>query len=130
LFWKKKSKKNRLGFSSPKFGPRESFRVRPSMEKPLFITINKKSDSIFDISSGGISFGHKGLSLHKTYTATFDLPDDGLEIIAEILIVRIKNDEICYAQFIGLSQKTEDRIHEYILQRQKENMQSGKPPTW
>jgi hypothetical protein len=130
LFWKKKNKKNPLGFSAPKFGPRESFRVRPSLDEPLFIRINDKSESIFDISSGGLSFGNTGLSLHKTYTVTFDLPDDGLAIIAEVLIVRIKNDEICYAQFIGLSQKTEDRIHEYVLQRQKANMQSGKPPSW
>jgi len=130
LFWKKKNKKNALGFSTPKFGPRESFRVRPSLEEPLFININKKSDSIINISSGGISFNNSGLNLNKTYTAAFDLPDDGLPIIAEILIVRIKNNEICYAQFIGLSQKTEDRIHQYVLQRQKENMQSGKPPSW
>ena len=130
MFSKKKNKKTTLGFASPKFGPRESFRVRPLLEEPLFININKKSESILDISSGGISFGNVGLTLHKTYTAAFDLPDEGLPIIAEILIVRIKNDEICYAQFVGLSQKTEDRIHEYILQRQKENMQSGKPPSW
>ncbi|MGV7222493.1 MAG: PilZ domain-containing protein [Nitrospinales bacterium] len=130
MFWKKKDKKKALGFSAPKFGPRESFRVRPSLEEPLFISINKKSEPVFDISSGGISFVNTGLTLHKTYTAAFDLPDDGLPIIAEILIIRIKNDEICYAQFVGLSQKTEDRIHQYVLQRQKENMQSGKPPSW
>ena len=130
MFWKKKNKKPALGFLAPKFGPRESFRVRPSLGDPLFININKKSESILDISSGGMSFNNVGLTLHKNYTAAFDLPDEGLPIIAEILIVRIKDEEVCYAQFVGLSQKTEDRIHEYVLQRQKENMQSGKPPSW
>ena len=132
MFWKKKNKDKiqSKGFIAPQFGPREAFRVRPSLDEPVFIIIDYKTSSVFDISSGGVSFSNAGFTLHKTYAAKFDLPDDELEIETKLLVVRIKNDDICYGQFIDMPQKIEDRIHDYILQRQKDNMQSGKPPSW
>ena len=130
MFWKKKDKSESKDFVAPNFGPRESFRVRPSLDEPIYIKIDSKTGSVFNVSSGGMSFSELELTLHKTYTAIFNLPDEGLEIQTEILVLRIENENICYAQFIDMSEKDEDRIHAYVLQRQKENLKSGKPPSW
>lgn len=130
MFWKKKNKDKdkSKGFSAPDFGPREAYRVKPSLEEPLFMEIDGKTLTVFDVSSGGISFADAGLVLHKTYKATFDLPDEFLEIQADLLILRIEKNGICYAQFMELPTQSEDRIHAYVLDRQKEILQSRKRP--
>ena len=110
MFWKKKNKSQAGNFTSPKFGPREAFRVRPSFDEPIFLRVGEVAMSVFDVSSGGISFRNNGLDFNKTYTARFYLPDEDQEIETELQVLRIENENICYAQFIDLPEKDEEKV--------------------
>ncbi len=126
MFWKKKNKeKEKPGtFFKDLPEPRDSFRIEPSRAEPIFVETEGKSIHVTTISSGGISFVNDGLQLTDTYKINFVLPHKKIEIQAELKIIRIE-DNICHGHFFNIPIEMEDHIHDYVLYRQKEDLQSG-----
>lgn len=127
MFWKKKNKDKRESghISNDPSDLRDSFRVKPSLADPVFLEIDGKFLQISNISSGGISFINDGFKVNDAYWVKFVLPYDDVEIKAELKVIRIE-ENICHTQFFNIPVEMEDHIHDYVLYRQKEDIQSGK----
>lgn len=126
MFWKKKNKETEKpgAFFTDDQETRDAFRVKPSLAEPIFVETEGKSLQAANISSGGISFANEGMQPGKIYKISFVLPHKEIEIQAELTLIRI-DDNICYGQFFNIPIEMEDHIHDYVLYRQKEYLQSG-----
>ncbi len=122
MFWKrilKTAEEPKKGFSVPE-DIRKSFRVSPSAEAPIRITLDQKTVSVIDISSGGACFKNNNLKSGVFYPSKFLLPDEVDEISVNIEILKIDENNLCRSRFHDLNPEQEEMIHQYVLNRQKE----------
>ena len=125
MFWKNKGKSQPGKISDDSSNLRDSFRVKPSLAKPIFLEINGKSLLVSDLSSRGVSFVNEGFKANDSHRVKFVLPHEEIEVTAELKILRIE-ESICHAKLFNVPMEMEDHIHNYVLYRQKEDLQSGK----
>ncbi|KMP11738.1 hypothetical protein UR09_02695 [Candidatus Nitromaritima sp. SCGC AAA799-A02] len=126
MFWKKKNKDGDSGkkrmFKMPS-ETRGAFRVTPSPSAPIMLNVEGTEMKAVDISSGGISFDNvKNYKLKGTYSCEIRLPKDTGPIPSKVEILKIDDTNVCRCRVAGLNQDQEDRIHHYVLQRQKEEL--------
>lgn len=126
MFWKKKNKENdgkKRMFKMPT-ETRGAFRVYPSADAPIVLTIEGKKINAVDISSGGISFNNDDYKLKSTYDCGISLPTDGggNPIAAKVQVLKIDDTNVCRCTVTGINQEQEDQIHHYVLERQKQEL--------
>jgi hypothetical protein len=102
---------------------RGSFRIRPSKTEPILFRFSGQVVRVSDISAAGISFPDGGFSVGDSHTADIDLPGFGPSVPAELHIVAIDEHGICHTEFTHIESKAMERIHKYVLKRQKEVLQ-------
>ncbi len=101
------------------------FRVEPSVQEPINISIGSKAYQIKDIGAGGISFFHEGegkkLEIEKEYPFKMKLPLVNDEILGIIRIVNI-SDASYHCAFVDRTQDDTEKIHLFVLERQKQEL--------
>lgn len=124
-------KKNDLLTVSIDENRRSSFRVESSTEEPIDISVGCDRYHVKDIGAGGIGIYRrgedKGLELGKEYLFKMNLPLINEVISGSIRIVDISG-RAYHCAFIGLSEEEKEKIHLFVLQRQKEELREKKRP--
>lgn len=128
MFWKKsrnKGEDSKKLFISPE-EIRESFRVVPSSNSPIELTLDNKCVSVLDISSGGLCCENSNFEIGNLCSFHFFLPGITRKISGKIEILEITEKNLCHCQFRGLAPEYENHIHRYTLNRQKEELENKK----
>jgi PilZ domain-containing protein len=126
LFWKKSQTKSdtpKKLFESPE-EIREHYRVVPSTDEPIDLTLNNKKVPLVDISSGGFCCKNSNFSLGKFYSFHLYLPEETRKISGKIQVLDITKKDLCRGQFSNLDPEFEDLINRYALNRQKEELEN------
>lgn len=101
------------------------FRVEPSSQEPIDVSIVADRYQMKDIGAGGIALyrrsGEKGLELGKEYPFKMILPLINEVISGVIRIVHI-SDITCHCAFVDLGKEDREKIHAFVLERQKEEL--------
>ncbi len=129
MFWKKKTKETGKKLFKNPTETRGAFRVYPSKENPIILNVGSTSLNAVDISAGGVSFDNKSFKLGATYPMEMVLPQGKGSFNVKTEILKIDDRDVCRCKIVGLSPDQEDKIHSYILARQKEEIAQKKSPS-
>ncbi|MBW1697519.1 MAG: PilZ domain-containing protein [Deltaproteobacteria bacterium] len=127
MFWRKKQKdRNTEIFSFETRERRKFFRVQPSADAPITFVLDGKEVKINDIGAAGLSFKNDQFKYGDRFSTTIELPGVGPEIETDLLIVAVDTNGFCHCTFKGITKDATERIHQYVLKRQKEILQERK----
>ena len=99
---------------------RGSYRVQPSKDEPILFRLEDKTVEVKDISALGLSFKNENCSKGELFTANIDLPGLGPTVPATFQIIGIDQFNRCHCKFLRIDKAACERIHQYVLNRQKE----------
>jgi len=133
LFWKNNTGNDKDTISSNYFNApsdsRVAFRVYPSKDDPVFLKVTGKTLLVYDISSSGIAFECSGFKDSTIHPVQLNLPEDSTTIFGIIEIIStsiIDGKSVCRSKLYDLTTEQEDKIHRYVLGRQKEELGNKK----
>lgn len=119
MFWKKPFNSS-LTLEVSANEQRETFRVKPSGQEPVTLCLPECEISVIEISAGGLSFVRVGMKQETKATVMLLLPDlPGGDIDARIEVLRVDDAGQVHCRFVDLSEQDADKIHYYVLCRQK-----------
>ena len=125
MFWKKKKKKkNNVEFDGDQNDYRSAFRIAPDKTRPVIITIAGNSFHALNISGTGICFRSHNFSVGMAIEATIRLPSEDKMFPVTIEIVAKQND-MCRCSFRKIHQDSEDLLHAYVLEVQKNKIRQN-----
>ncbi len=119
MFWKRKKTASDL-FSVESSNRRESFRIKPPEDEPIFIQLKNQRISLIDIGALGFSFNNTDFSKDDEYNVDFYLKGHIKKISAGIEIIGIDSQDICHCSFKTLNEEEFEAIHQYMLDKQKD----------
>lgn len=118
-------KNSDLLFESIDEDRRVFFRIKPSKKEPVNIFIGSDKYYIKDICASGIGFSIRSeseeLKRGKEYPFELRLPLINEVISGVVRIVHISHG-IYHSTFVGLSSEDTEKIHLFVLERQKEDL--------
>ena len=123
MFWKRKQTDSEI-FSLTLNDRRSSFRVSPSASAPIEFDIKGHKARVVNISAGGLAFKCKHFGDGDSLAVEFLLPDLNVSIATILEIKKIDKQNICHCQFKEIGEEAVESIHQYVLKRQKELIQS------
>ncbi len=143
MFWKKKNSAGHVQSegqnllsnkeaSDPKMfrylqeNRRNSFRVNPSKTEPVTVQLVDEVHPVGNISAGGMSFEKANIVTGALLRAYINLPGSEPAISVGLQVVAIGKGDICHAKFIEVQAASMERIHQYVLKRQKEIIRDKK----
>jgi hypothetical protein len=101
------------------------FRVEPSSQEPIDVSIVADRYQMKDIGAGGIALyrrsGEKGLELGKEYQFKMLLPLIN-EVISGVSRIVYISDITYHCAFVDLGKEDREKIHAFVLERQKEEL--------
>ena len=104
---------------------RSSFRVEPSPEKPIYVSIGRDKYRVNNIGAGGIGIYRrdedKELESGKRYPFKVTLPLIN-EVVSGIIRIADINDTSYHCRFIALKKEEKEKIHLFVLERQNEEL--------
>jgi len=101
---------------------RNSYRVQPSKDEPILFRLEDKSVEVKDISAAGLSFKNENYAIGELFTVNIDLPGLGPTVPATLQIIGIDQYKRCHCRFFRIDEAACERIHQYVLNRQKEQV--------
>jgi c-di-GMP-binding flagellar brake protein YcgR len=108
---------------------RSTFRVEPSPERPIYVSIGHDRYQVKDIGAGGISIycrdKDKELEPGEKYPFKMTLPLTDEVVSGTLRIVDISGS-IYHGRFIDLSKEDREKIHLFVLEREKEELREKK----
>jgi c-di-GMP-binding flagellar brake protein YcgR len=124
LFWKKKKgKKENLPFSLEyEEDQRSYYRVSPRKDEPLFLKTKDKRYVILDVSAGGVAFEGAGFSPGSLLSGVLTMPKGQAPIPMVLTLVKVSQDNFIAGQFREIKDEDRERVHQYVLRRQKEEL--------
>ena len=130
MFWKNNNDSGKETITNTYFNApsdsRLAFRVYPSEGDPLFLKVTGKKLRVHDISSTGVAFECSGFKDGTIHPVQLNLPEDTTTIFGIIEIINtdiIDGKNICRSKLYDLTTEQEDKIHRYVLVRQKEALE-------
>ena len=105
---------------------RKWFRIQPSDAEPILLRIEDKEIHIRDIGAAGLSFRNDDLSPGLLEFTLLDLPETGPAIPIRLNILTIDRQNVCHCEFTAVEDGAVERIHQYVLRRQKEILRAQK----
>ncbi len=128
MFWrKKKSDEFAIELEEPRNEAaerRESFRIGADPDNPVIVTIGDLEYPVCNLSAGGLAIRARGLQAGKKYSIRLQLPDGSPVILTEIGVVSVSPQKLCRCKFLRLSLVSQDTLHRYILDREKEQIRT------
>jgi len=110
---------------------RSFFRVKPSSKKPINIAIGRNRYKVKDIGAGGMGIylrsEDKELERGKKYPFKITLPLTKEAISGTFRIVNI-SDRAYHCIFVNLGIEKREKIHLFVLERQKEELRAKRKP--
>jgi len=125
LFWERQQNSSEI-FSWETNDRRSSFRVSPSENAPVVFEFGGEKVQAIDISVGGLAFKNKHFKSEDSQPMKILLPYQNVSIAPILAIIAIDNKNICHCQFCKIGEDEVEAIHQYVLKRQKEIIQSKK----
>ena len=105
---------------------RKWFRIQPSKAEPTTLRYDDKEIPLRDIGAAGLSFDNDNFSIGPLEPSLLDLPELGPAIPVHLKIITIDNKNVCHCTFKTIEEGSVERIHQYVLKRQKEILQEKK----
>lgn len=130
MFWKWKRKNEVGGSDAPLFEVkrerRATYRVSPALDQPVVLHLRSQELRVENISAGGLAIGSDCIALTSVAPAVLHLPDGEPDAEVQVEVVRTSDENRKHCRFVALDSDTEDRIHRYVLEREKEIIRKGK----
>ena len=108
---------------------RSSFRVEPSSERPIYVSIGRDRYQVKDIGAGGAGIyrrdDDKELEPGEKYPFKMTLPLTD-EVVSGTLRITDISDSIYHCRFIDLSEEEREKIHRFVFEREKEELREKK----
>jgi len=125
LFWKNSQSDSLKGRSK---SDRVHYRVVPDKNDPVILQIDGNLMRVVDISAGGVSCTSKLLAVGQKYQARINLPDERADVYCglEVLSKDENEDDMFHCSFIDVDSINIDRLHRYVLERQKVVIKSAR----
>ncbi len=105
---------------------RKWFRIQPSKAEPITLRYDDKEIPLRDIGAAGLSFDNDSFSIDPLKPSLLDLPELGPAIPVRLEIITIDDKNVCHCNFKTTEEGAVERIHQYVLKRQKEILQEKK----
>ena len=105
---------------------RNAYRVQPSEDEPLFFRMDDKIVAIKNISAAGLSFINEDYAIGELFTVRIDLPGARSPFPATFQIIGIDSLNYCHCRFIEINEDASEKIHQYVLHYQKEQVRMMK----
>lgn len=125
MFWKRKKSSTEI-FSLETEDRRLYYRVSPSAEAPVIFEFGGEKVKANDIGAGGLAFKNKHFKKGDTQAIELRLPEQDVSITTILTISEIDKQNICHCHFSETAAYGAEAIHQYVLKRQKEIIQSQK----
>ena len=124
MFWKRK-KTDEFKIEAPPADAAEgerraAFRISPSPDQPVEITLDGQTYRAINISTGGLALEAPQLQVGRTYGIRLQLPDGSPAIHTELAVVSIARRGICRCEFVGISILSRNAIQRYVLTVEKQ----------
>ena len=103
---------------------RAAYRVVPDPDDPVILLIDGNLCRVQDISASGLSCSPGEIRPGQRYAFTLDLPTAGAEILGTLDVLPKTEDGNLHCMFVDLTAEQIDRLHNYVLIRQKEAIRS------
>lgn len=123
MFWKEKQD-NSETFSFESNDRRLSYRVAPSANAPIVFEFGGEKVQVVNIGAGGLAFKNKGFKSGDTQTIELLLPYQNVTLALILEINTIDDQNVCHCNFSAIGEDEVELIHQYVLKRQKEIIQS------
>ncbi len=107
---------------------RGSFRVEPPSRGPIEVSIGPHRYQVKNISAGGIGIYRRGeeeLEAGEEYPFKVTLPLIN-EVISGTIRIVDSSDRAYHCPFVDLGDKEKEKIHLFVLERQKEDLKQKK----
>ncbi|MCP4575720.1 MAG: PilZ domain-containing protein [Deltaproteobacteria bacterium] len=125
MFWKKKTDDISL-FTYESNTRRAFYRLRLSADEDVTFTLGENEHVVIDLGGGGLSFENTGFVEGDVGPITLRLHDHSNAIPAILKIRCICKNRICHCAFIEIADDDVEKIHQYLLQKQKDMARSRK----
>lgn len=126
MFWKRKKNKPPADddFSLEyEEGPRYYFRVSTSSRHPVLLQVGDRSYQVEDISAGGMAMRGPGLVSGQRLAGLLRLPGDEAPLPLIMVLRTVSPDGLVGGQIAKIKEQDRERIHQYVLARQKEELE-------
>jgi hypothetical protein len=123
LFWRRAQNNSEIFHYETK-DRRSSLRVFPAESAPIVFELDGEKVPVIDIGAGGLSFKNKNLGNGDSLSIEFLLPGQNISITAVLTVKAIDSSRICHCEFKDIGADEVEAIHQYVLKRQKEVIQS------
>jgi len=125
LFWKRNQSSLEI-FSLESNDRRLYYRVSPSASAAIVFEFGGEKVKVIDISAGGLAFKSKNFKKGDSQLIELLLHPQQEPISIILKINEIDDQNICHCRFIETREDDAETIHQYVLKRQKEIIQSKK----
>lgn len=120
MFWRKKHHRSESDLIVHETeNRRESYRVEPDANDPIYIKIENRYVPLINIGALGAAFRHTELNKGDVQAAAFTLPNARHPITLTLEVVAVDADHICRCRFIDISDDAINAVHKYMLEMQK-----------
>ncbi len=98
---------------------RMAYRVVPDKNDPVILHANNTLLRVVDISAGGVSCVAENLKIGERYPARVNLPDGFIDLRCDLEVLSNDDGTIYHCRFQDMDDSDADRLHRYVLERQK-----------
>ena len=125
MYWKKSQSDS---LKSGGKSDRVHYRVVPDKNDPVILQVDGNLMRVVDISAGGVSCTSDFLVSGQIYRARINLPDERADVYCELEVLCKDNDydNMYHCSFIDVDSINIDRLHHYVLERQKIEIKSAR----
>ncbi len=121
MFWKKtQDDPLKVEFESD----RMDYRVVPDKNDPIILQVDGKLLRVVDISAGGVSCVSDKLVTGREYRARINLPDERADVYCGLKVLHKDTENSYHCNFVDVDEFSADRLHRYVLERQKNAIKS------
>lgn len=126
MFWKRKKNKPsdpdafNLEYDE---GPRYYFRVSTSPQRPVTLQVGERFYQVEDISAGGMALRGPGLVSGQRLAGVLRLHGDEAPLPLIMVLRNVSPDGLAGGQIAKIKEQDRERIHLYVLARQKEDLE-------
>lgn len=125
MFWKgKKGSKDIFSLDSRE--RRLYYRVSPAAKAPVVFELGGEKVKAIDIGAGGLAFKNQNFKSGDSQAIALQLPQEEMPVPAVLTINEIDKQNICHCGFSEITKDGAEAVHQYVLKRQKEIIQSRK----
>lgn len=114
---------NEIVVRAPASG-RDAYRVVPDPDDPVILQLDGELCRVLDISASGLSTPPDAVAPGRRYPFRLDLPTARRPLAGYVDVLPARDDGPLHCRFVDLAAEELDRLHHYVLVRQKEELRA------